>query len=57
MDFDATVLQCFLEIAGTRCRGLRAAAVAAVQPRVTQKTQLLHPTQMQCSADLAPVMC
>ena len=33
-----------------------AAAVAAVHPGVTQY-QLLHPTQMQCSADLAPVMC
>jgi hypothetical protein len=28
---NATVLQCFLEIAGTRCHGLRA-AVAAVHP-------------------------
>ena len=49
----------FLEIAGTRCRGLRAAAVATVHPGVTQKTQLLHPTQMQCffRLILAPVMC
>ena len=35
----------------TACRRRR------LHPGRTDQNQLLHPTQMQCSADLAPVMC